>query len=143
MPESSEIDRSKLLKKGMNLTTIDSFKKIVKKDLHRSIIINGFFEDTLPNFKLPNEDRVALAYIDCDYYDSTRQVLDFLNNYLSHGLIICSDYYDCYYADPLRGQRLAFKQFQDQVEKNFSFVEHLKNFKWGAVINSFRKSKNG
>ena len=143
MPESSEIDRSKLFKKGMNLTTLDSFKKIVKKDLHRSIIIKGFFEDTLPNFRLPNEDRVALAYIDCDYYDSTKQVLDFLSNYLSHGLIICFDDYDCYYADPLRGQRLAFKQFQDQVEKNFSFVEHQKTLTGGQSFIVLEKVKMG
>jgi hypothetical protein len=72
--------------------------------------------------------------MDCDYYDCTKQVLDFLSNYMSHGLIIFFDDYDCYYADPLIGQRVAFKQFQTQVEKNFTFVEHLKNLNGGSHL---------
>jgi hypothetical protein len=143
MPEPSKIDRSKLFKKGMNLTSLGQFKKMIKKDLHRSIIVKGFYNKSLPNYKLPEGDRVALAYIDCDYYDSTREVLDFLSNYLTHGLILVFDDYDCYYADPLRGQRLAFSQFRVKVERNFTFVDFFKLSSGGQAYIVLEKSKMG
>jgi macrocin-O-methyltransferase TylF-like protien len=52
----------------------------------------GRFADTLPKF--PTEVRFAFVYIDCDLYESARQVLDWLPAHLSDGAVILLDDYN-------------------------------------------------
>ena len=94
------------------------FLSIMKK-ISRISTVKGFFEKSLENFSFPKNSKIALVYIDCDYYTSTKTVLNFLTDYLSHGMIIAFDDWDCYFADNQRGQRLAFQEWSKKNKKNF------------------------
>tara|TARA_B100001250_G_C19522580_1_gene666643 strand:- start:8 stop:784 length:777 start_codon:yes stop_codon:yes gene_type:complete len=123
MPEPQMIDKQKIWRKGMNFTSEEKFKKLVKNDLHRIKIVKGFFSSSLKNFDLDKDDKVAMAYIDCDYYSSTVDCLNFLENKLLHGSIIAFDDWNCFYGDPKRGQRLAFEEFKSKTKEKYSFNE--------------------
>lgn len=123
MPSPEGIDKQMIWKTGMNHTSLEKFLEITKKDAHRIEAVKGFYSDSLKSYKLSEEDKIALAYIDCDYYSSTVDVLNFLSTKISHGTIIAFDDWDCYYADPQRGQRKAFTEFKTAMENSFLFVK--------------------
>lgn len=120
MPEPIGIDKQKIWYRSMNFTTKKDFLKIVKKDAHRVVAVEGFFEDTLRNYKFENNEKIALAYIDCDYYSSTTECLNFIKDKLQHGSLIAFDDWDCYYSDPKRGQKLAYEYFKKEIENEYS-----------------------
>jgi len=92
-----------------------------EKDAHRIEAVKGFYDETLKSYKFRDVTQIALAYIDCDYYSSTSTVLEFLKDKLSHGTLIAFDDWDCYYSDPFRGQKLAFRQFRHKVKQHWHF----------------------
>lgn len=52
----------------------------------------GLFEETFPNIGV---ERIALAHVDCDWYDPVRYCLDQIGDRLSRGgLIVIDDYHD-------------------------------------------------
>lgn len=124
MPEPEGIDKQKIWKRSMNYTSLESFLKIVKKDLHRVQAIKGYYNVSLKNFNYQSKHPIALAYLDCDYYSSTVECLNFIKDKLQHGCLIAFDDWDCYYADPQRGQRLAFNKFKEEM-KNSHYFEDL------------------
>ncbi len=123
MPKPEGIDRQKIWRKSMNFTTEEKFLKIVKRDKYRVKTVKGFYEDTLSKFNFDNEENIALAYIDCDYYSSTKLCLDFLDGKLQHGCLVAFDDWDCYYSDPQRGQKLAFTEFKLRKKDKYHFEE--------------------
>lgn len=78
--------------------------------------VPGFYADTLTSpGGLP--DRIAFAYIDCDLYSSTTDVLRFLEPRLRHGMVIgCDDYY-CYSTTHASGERQALAELFDGHEQ--------------------------
>ena len=123
MPEPEGIDKQKIWRKAMNFTSEKKFLEIVKRDRHRIRSIKGFYEDTLPDFNFGKTEQVALAYIDCDYYSSTKACLDFLDGKIQHGCLLAFDDWDCYYSDPQRGQKLAFSEFRKNKRDKYHFEE--------------------
>lgn len=113
MPEPEGIDRQKIWRKGMNATSLEKFRQLCSADMHRITAVKGFFEESLPAFKWPNEHRISVAYIDVDYYSSTAEALRFIADKLQHGSILAFDDWNCYYADPDRGQRKAVREFTE------------------------------
>ena len=58
--------------------------------------VAGYFADTLPQIAATDAPtEIALAYIDCDMYSSTVEVLDFLAPRLRHGMIVAFDDWNC------------------------------------------------
>jgi hypothetical protein len=143
MPEPEGIDRQKIWKKSMNFTSLDFFYTVMRKDLHRVEAVKGFYENTLPLYQFPDNQKIALAYIDCDYYSSTVEVLNFLKDKLSHGTILGFDDWDCYYADPYRGQRLAFAEFKKDTESHFHYEEFRRIGSGGMSFVCLEKQKMG
>ena len=81
--------------------------------------------------KLPND--ISLAYIDCDLYSSTKDVLDFLVPRLKHGMIIAFDDYFMYSDKQLSGNRQAMLEcFKNN--QNFQLIKYLQ---FGTVGQSF------
>lgn len=115
MPEPKGIDKQKIWRAGMNVTSEGKFKKICKSDLYRITTVKGFYKDVLPKHLWDPHKKIVLAYIDCDYYSSTVEVLKFLHDKLSHGAILAFDDWNCYYGDPERGEKRAFREFQEAV----------------------------
>ena len=74
--------------------------------------VPGFYEQTLARM-LPSEEptNVALAYIDCDLYSSTRTVLQYLQPRFKHGMIVAFDDYFCWSSSRVSGERMAMREF--------------------------------
>jgi len=67
-------------------------------DMKRVSMIKGWFDETLKSDsgKTDAVHKVAAAWIDCDLYESTVPVLDFLTDRLSVGSVLLFDDWRCY-----------------------------------------------
>lgn len=99
--------------------SLEKFQRTLRRygvSLSRVHIIPGFFRDSLtPLTKqgLPIQ-AAAVVLIDCDLYESTSQVLDFITEYLINGSdLIFDDWYN-FKGDPRRGERRAFEEWLDR-----------------------------
>ena len=100
---------------GTMAISIDKFQKkcAANKIPHTDYtVVPGFYEQTLRDPDLDGRlKNIALAYIDCDLYSSTRTVLEFLMPRLKHGMIIAFDDYFCWSATQVSGERRAMLEF--------------------------------
>lgn len=89
--------------------------------------VPGFFKDSLAP-AAPNADslprNIAMAYIDCDLYSSTMDVLNWLLPRFKHGMILVFDDYYCYSSTQDAGERIAFLEVAQQ-HPEWSFVPFL------------------
>jgi len=143
MPEPEGIDKQKIWRVSMNFTSEENFQKTVRRDAHRVSTVKGFYSDSLLGFTLPSNQWPALVYIDCDYYSSTVDVLNWVGPYLRHGCLIAFDDWDCYFGDDNRGQRLAFREFREALVGKFQFTEFMKINSGGMSFICLEVSKIG
>jgi O-methyltransferase len=92
-------------------------------------IVPGFFSDTLSKLKNPND--IAMAFIDCDMYSSTVDVLTFLKPRLKHGMILAFDDYYCYSSTQPAGEKQAFDEFMASMPEWTSVPYH--DFHWAGA----------
>ncbi len=97
-----------------------SFKKILVEnniDLNAVTIVPGFYDVTLKEKTKEelNLRRAAIVWIDCDVYESTKPVLDFITDYLTAGSIIAFDDWLLFCGDPNAGEMRAAREW---LEKN-------------------------
>ena len=117
--------------------TLDEFHKVVrtygvKESDYR--VVPGFYEQSLADVDPERVDRprnIALAYIDCDLYSSTIQVLRFLSPRLRHGLILAFDDYYCWSETGLSGERAACNEVFRAHEK-FQLLPYMQ-FGWNGM----------
>lgn len=85
-------------------------------DWSRTYLIEGFFNHSLvPDLKHEYDiNSVALALIDCDLYESTRDVMFFLEDLITDGTILMFDDWNCFDGDENKGQRRAVREFLDR-----------------------------
>jgi hypothetical protein len=99
-------------------------------------VVKGYYSDTLTPIS-PFHDRlpqdVALAYVDCDLYTSTKSVLDFLVPRLKHGMILAFDDYFCMSPQTVAGERLAFLEMEAALSQ-FHFLPYIQ---FGTAAISF------
>ena len=132
MPTPEGIDKQKIWKAGMNFTSEERLLRLCRADRHRITTVKGFYEKSLRGYRLPEGHKAAMAYLDCDYYSSTSECLSFLEKHLRHGMILAFDDWNCYYADPKRGQRKAFEEYRARLSGRFSF-EKFYDIKTGGT----------
>jgi O-methyltransferase len=104
--------------------------------LDRIEVVKGYYSDTLsatsPLYdRLPQD--IALAYVDCDLYTSTKSVLDFLAPRLKHGMILAFDDYFCLSSEAVAGERLAFLEMEGALSQ-FHFLPYIQ---YGTAALSF------
>jgi len=96
---------------GQYTTPVDEFHRIcASRGVPRSAytVVPGYYDTSLhPAAPGPRPDKIRLAYVDCDMYASTRDVLAFLVPRLQHGMIIAFDDYHCYSPKLPSGERMA------------------------------------
>lgn len=85
-------------------------------DIKRVMMVEGWFDETLKpeNPQVFAVDKVAAAWIDCDLYESTVPVLDFLTNRLSVGSVLLFDDWRCYRNLPDFGQQRACREWLER-----------------------------
>lgn len=75
-------------------------------------VIPGFYNESLPKLGLEEGPRsIAIAYVDCDLYASTKSVLEFILPRIQHGTIIAFDDYFCCSATKPSGERRAMLEY--------------------------------
>ena len=132
---SSAMDSHPKWKKGGMATDVASFHRIchshrIPGDTYTAI--QGFYEATLT--QMPHDaspTNIALAYIDCDMYSSTKTVLEFLAPRLKHGMILAFDDYFCWSADQTSGERKALGEVLT-TDKNWTFVRY-RDYGWAGA----------
>jgi|TARA_B100002003_G_scaffold235001_1_gene249493 hypothetical protein len=92
----------------------NKFKKmIIEKGLpaDRFEIIEGFYEQSLKDFTIPDGALAGIVNMDCDYYSSTKEALDFLKPYLQNGTLFYFDDLHSFLGNPSKGQLAAINEF--------------------------------
>jgi hypothetical protein len=123
--------------RGALTTTVDQFMTMVREHgiyVDRVTPIKGFYSDSLTTQLrsqfLDNENKIALATIDCDLYESAVPVFDFIEPLLQEGSVLyIDDLFAGYKGSPNKGVAKAFREFRQR--SRFRFVRHLDIGWWG------------
>jgi len=89
-------------------------------------IVEGFFDKTLSAPDLIPLERVAVAWVDCDLYESTVPVLDYLTDRLVPGAVLVFDDWFCFRGARDRGESRACAEW---LERN----PHITLVPWRTV----------
>jgi hypothetical protein len=143
LPAPKGIDDHPQWKKGAMSFGIEKFEKILKPAGAKKseyTLMPGYYSDSLSGLSLDklNLKSAALIYVDCDLYESTVPVLDFVLPLLQTGTVVAFDDFYCFNGDPGRGEQLALREFL-QRNPEIEFVNYL-NFAWSGK--SFIVKKN-
>jgi len=118
LPKPEDKSMSKF-SEGMYKCSLEQFKKNIERrnvDMDRVTITPGWFCDVLNDetkHKLGIKT-ASIVMIDCDLYESTVDVLNFITNYLVDGTILIFDDWFCYKGNPEKGEQKATKEWLEQ-----------------------------
>ena len=79
--------------------------------------VPGFYDQSLTT-ELQEQlasHKAAIVWVDCDLYDSTVPVLDFIVPFLQTGTIICFDDWFSYGGDPTKGEIRATREWLEKT----------------------------
>jgi O-methyltransferase len=126
LPEPSGLDAQESLRysKGDFACSVDTYRKNIRKrgvNAERVTLIPGWYSETL------TEDlgrtlaitKAAVVWIDCDLYESTIPVLNFITRYIQDGTVMIFDDWFSYKGRLDRGEALAFSEW---LESNPSIM---------------------
>lgn len=85
-------------------------------DLDKVELVEGWFEQTLTaetRARLPIQ-RAAVIWVDCDLYESTVPVLEFVTDYVQDGTVMVFDDWFCFRGDPDRGEQRALREWLEK-----------------------------
>jgi hypothetical protein len=85
-------------------------------DVSRVQLVKGWYRDTLHSRTRErlNLERAAVVWVDCDLYESTVPVLDFIVPVLQDGTVLIMDDWFLFRAHPHRGERRAFAEWLER-----------------------------
>ena len=94
---------------------VNNLKK-ARVNLNEVEIVEGFYGSSLNDNILKERSlkRAAIVNIDCDLYDSTVKVLDFLTPLFIDGSVLYFDDWFYFSGHPEKGERGAFKEWLSQ-----------------------------
>lgn len=127
----------KVWEQGTLATSEQDFIKLIKEHgiyVDRVKTIKGFYHesltDELQKHFVEHENKIALATIDCDLYESAVPVFEFIEPLLQKGTVIyIDDFFAGYKGSPLEGVSRAFLEFQRN--SRWKFIHHLNIGWWG------------
>jgi hypothetical protein len=102
-------------------------------DPARIRIVKGWFCDTLGAERAEDHgiSKVAAAWIDCDLYESTVPVLDFLTPRIGVGTVVAFDDWRCFRNHPDFGEQRACREW---LERNPAIrLSELLSFGWNGI----------
>jgi O-methyltransferase len=114
---------------GWLATPLEEFHEIcalgsIPRD--RYTAVPGYYSVSLrPDAQGPRPEKISFAYIDCDLYSSTLEVLTFLETRLRPGSVLGFDDWFCYSPSRPSGERLAaLEHFADSAWALVPFVQY-------------------
>ncbi len=141
LPEPKGIDNvqgyTSNFKKNEFLCSLEDFKNNLhnaKVDTAHVSTIKGWFDTTLTKDKAASYPlkKISIAWIDCDLYESTVPVLDFITPYLTTGSVIVFDDWRCYRNDPDLGEQKACREW---LQRNPQIkLAELFSFGWNGMV---------
>jgi hypothetical protein len=141
LPSPSGIDRpngysSNFIQGQFACSEEEFIKNLVNSDVDLSRVraIKGWFKETLTRPKVENYgiDKIAVAWVDCDLYESTVPVLEFITPHLTTGSVIVFDDWRCFRNSPDFGEKKACKEWLSR-NKHIDLHE-LMSFGWNGMI---------
>lgn len=122
-----------------------TFRENLRKrhvDLSRVHVVAGWYKDTLNDRtkeKL-SAKHAAIVYIDCDLYESARDVLEFVTSYLEDGSLILFDEWFSYRGRADRGERRAFAEWLAQHPELTATEYHKFTWSGNSFVINLRRS---
>jgi hypothetical protein len=79
------------------------------------ILVKGWFKDTLPIFLKNNKEKISFIHIDCDTYESTKDVFDNIkfDRFVNNSIILFDEY-----MGYINWKNHEFKAWQEYVRDN-------------------------
>jgi O-methyltransferase len=116
LPEIADVDRMAIWERGRLKTEEQDFVDIVTgagMPANRLRTVKGFYDKSLTPVLAASlqPKKAAVVYVDCDLYESAVPVLKFCRDFLQPGTLVVFDDWNCFYGDPERGERRAFREF--------------------------------
>lgn len=100
----------------------EDFQSGAPRDLPKnSILVNGWFEDSVPKFISIINEPVAFMHIDCDLYSSTKTIFNNFKNRFQPGSIIIFD------------ELIGYDGWEKHEYKAFHELLEDINYKWECV----------
>jgi len=138
LPEVTGVDRNapRQFSKGEYSCDAETFARNISRDgveMNRVKLIPGWFSETLTDetkqsLKL---QKAAVIWIDCDLYESTVPVLDFVVDYVQDGTVLIFDDWFCFNGNPVYGQQKAFKEW---LERNPTIsASEFHKYGWAGI----------
>lgn len=127
---------------GKFRTCLDAFWQNIRLhsvDAGKVVPVVGWFEDTCNAETIAKHGMkgASIIHIDCDYYESTKVVLEFIEPLLLDGTVLIFDDWYCFRGNPGLGEQRAFREWSQNL-KGWVFTEFQKE---GAIRNSFIASR--
>lgn len=140
LPPISGVDAQgfRQFEEGEYACDADSFKENVAAngvDMNAVDVVPGWYRDVLNEATKErlSIQQAAIIWIDCDLYESTVPVLDFVTDYIRDGTVMIFDDWFCFRGRPDKGEQRAFWEWLD-AHPDLSATEFHK-FGWHG--NSF------
>ena len=118
MPEPEGVDRERVVwQKGTFASPLDTlWQKLADAgvDLDKVVAIKGFFADALTESRRRELgiEKVAVAHVDSDLYESAKLALAFVTPALQNGTVIVFEEWFAYRGHPLQGEQRAFGEWR-------------------------------
>jgi O-methyltransferase len=139
LPEITGVDNSTgEFKAGDYAVGLPALKTQLAKnglDLNRITFTAGWYSEVLNGAtaaSLPLK-KAAVILVDCDLYESTVDVLNFITPYVVDGTVIIFDDWFCFKGHPDRGEQKAFREWLDR-NKDIAATSYKQ---YGWMGNSF------
>lgn len=117
-PTGQDADALRRYERGDYACNLDQYKRNVRQkgvDLQRVQLIPGWYDKTL-NDQLQRElpvKKASIVLIDCDLYESTVPVLNFITPYIQNGTVLIFDDWYSYKGRLDHGEAKAFEEWLD------------------------------
>ena len=108
LPDTSEYPFTKGMYRFEEELVMRKLPSLHNVELHKvwfSELKNGRFRFNIP----------SIVWVDCDLYESTKPVLNWILPELQEGTIICFDDWNCFRGNPYKGEQRAFFEWQDDL----------------------------
>lgn len=94
----------------------------VLPDVNENVVLyKGLFSETLPAFVAEHQEPIDFLHVDCDLYNSTKDIFHFLGPQIQPGtLIVFDEYFN--YPNWQMHEHKAFMEFIDSTKLNYEFI---------------------
>lgn len=128
LPEVTGADRGGPFHSGQFAATRQRFDRTTRAiPADRMTVTEGFFADSLPGAA---KHRLAVAWVDCDLYESAVPVLEFLSDQLVDGSVLIFDDWFCFHGRPDKGEQKACQEWLAR-HPDIRLVQY-RDFHWGG-----------